>query len=1200
MKSFIISVLSFVLVVGWLSVNAQIEHGGVPASFNFKQLSSDVDQIMIHPPDMNQIMIEDGQNEKNGQMYMVSRLLPVGANMNNCGTWTDLPDGTRIWRLKITSVGAKALSVHYSKLVLPEGAEFFLYNNNRNQVAGSFNHKNNDAFEQGGSTRIIEGETTWLEYVAAPNITEDAIIEIERISYFYRGVNSLIGYYADTKDTGYGDSGNCEVDVNCPEGNNWQTQKKGVAEIYIIDGWSGGFCTGTLINNTSNDGTPYFLTAEHCGGDVSASDMNQWEFYFHFEGATCNYSGAEPSYNTITGCVKRADGPISGGSDFLLLELNCTETDLANINAYNNGWSRSTTGSPSGVGIHHPQGDIKKISTYTSALVVSSYTGSLSNAHWRVTWVETGTNHGVTEQGSSGSPIFNNNKLVVGTLTGGGASCSALTQPDFYGRFDIHWDNTANGSGDAAKLEPWLDPDGTGDETCPGRSPGATSSLTADFNGTPTTVAVGGNVSFTDMSTGGTITSWDWEFEGGTPGTASGANQTVNYPAAGVYNVTLTVSDGTDTDQEIKTDYITVTDGGGGTLNAQFVASEYTIFEGQCINFQDQSTGDPTSWSWSFPGSSTPTSTDQNPTNICYPDAGSYNVTLTVENATDTDTETVNACITVEVNPTIPIAQFEANATVIPVGGVVIFTNLSENGPFDSWAWTFEGGIPATSNDSAPIPITYNEVGMFDVELRCENTGGVQDIEFKNNYIKVIPEATGPPTANFIANYTVIQPGDAINLIDISEGYPYLWEWSIEGGSTTSETTQNVSNVVFAAEGTYDVQLIVRNNEGADTLLKEDYIVVSLADPCNEAPQTNFRAAPRLIEAGQTVFFEDLSTNLPQYWNWNFGNTATPQYSNEASPTDGIVYNIPGIYDVTLSVNNGCGSSTHTKDDYIYVFSGPVSMYCDTLSNIGPNEVTIDYVNPIVGGWGWVGGHNSERIRYYADYFEDYTFDQIQSIIVPVSRSIWGEYQAYTYFKIWDASGDTIGEELASKKVYLRNLHPNFSNVITFDQPVPVEGPFYIGFKLDNSDTDNDGISDDIFVVEIANPRGASESQNTLYMEKSNVWYSCVEYFGFATSLSIKPVACLLDIDQIVLDANISVYPNPARDRINIEIGPDFAGSYALIKLYDITGKLVDIPVSNEANDVYSINLVNVPEGMYLVNIYVDGKMISRKITIEK
>ena len=60
-------------------------------------------------------------------------------------------------------------------------------------------------------------------------------------------------------------------------------------------------CTGNMINNTTNDCTPYFLTADHCADGSSVSNHNQWVFYFNFEASNCNNPGSSPSSNTMTG-----------------------------------------------------------------------------------------------------------------------------------------------------------------------------------------------------------------------------------------------------------------------------------------------------------------------------------------------------------------------------------------------------------------------------------------------------------------------------------------------------------------------------------------------------------------------------------------------------------------------------------------------------------------------------------------------------------------------------------------------------------------------------------------------------------------------------------------------------------------------------------------------------------------------------------
>jgi len=1286
MKRFTLLLLSITLLLVSFNAFSQKSYGGLPISYTNKNLSTDVDRIILQEPDMNLIMQEDMEDEKNGELYKVARMLPISASLDNSGTWDILPDGTQVWRLEIASRGAQALMVLYENFHLVNGSHLYLYNENRKQLLGSYDERTNPINSDYLSTQLIQGEILHLELVVDPGVNIDDIsLDIEGVMYNYRSVDQFIGYYKDGKPTGFGNSGSCNVNINCPEGDNFQTEKKGVAEIYVIDGFSAGFCSGTLVNNTANDGTPYFLTADHCGGDVSAGDFAQWQFYFHFEAPTCSNPGSEPSYESITGCEFRSRGNMTGGTDFLLVELSTTAANIATINGYYNGWDRSTTQSSSGVCIHHPAGDIKKVSTYTDALTIQSYSGCMANSHWFSQWAETVTSWGITEGGSSGSPLFNGaNKLVVGTETGGASYCGAPvgSANDLYGMFSQHW--TANGGTDDVQLEPWLDPTSSSDMQCPGYDPNGSPGdpPVADFSGTPTTVIEGGTVDFTDLSTnsptswswefpGGTpatstaenpsvvyntagvydvtltvtnangsdditmtlyieviadgtltaafsatplvvasggdvtftdesigdVTTWDWEFEGGTPGTSSDQNPVINYPTAGVYSVTLTVSDGTDSDDEIKTGYITVTDD-PDALAAAFIASDYDIIAGECINFNDQSTGFPTSWSWSFPGAQTVTSTNQHPTNICYNTPGIYDVVLQVQNATDQDTYICEDCITVNPDPEMPIADFEADQLTIPVGGVVHFTNLSQNGPFNQWSWTFEGGTPTEYADSAPPPIAYMTPGTYDVELRCRKTNNVQDIEIKEDYITVIPAATTPPVADFMANYTVIQPGDQVNFIDLSSGLPYQWEWEFEGAATGSSTLQNPTGIQYDTEGTYFVKLTVSNNFGVDELTKEAYIIVSEEDPCTEAPTADFVASPRLIAAGESVHFQDLSEGLPSTHTWVFEG-ASPSTSSEGSPTNSITYGTPGIYDVTLTVSNGCGADIITKENYIYVFSGTVQSYCDTLTTVNDGETLNTWVP--TGTWGFLAGHNGDNIKKYANYFNNYTFSQITGVIIPVTYAMYGSYNNYVRFCIWegDENGPVDTLKLGEKKVYIRDLSQGQTNVIMFDEPVDINGPFYAGYEIIYKDEDSDGVNDDLFAVPLVTSRGMNPTNNDLYLNKTSVWYTTNDLYNFSSAIPIKPITCLVDIEQLIADYSFDLYPNPSSGVVTLSV-KDQSYKDIEIEIYDALGRKSETDINTNGFDEYTINMQSYPEGLYIVRIKTNGYVINKKLILSR
>lgn len=528
----IIRYFSIILLLSGIfqAVNAQVSSGGIPPSFLFKSLPTTYDVQKVNPPDMQAIAAEDAQNEKAETPYRIAVNLPVFYTTQNSGTWESLPNGGRIWRLKINCQQAKALTIYYQNFYLPEGGKLFLYSEDKKQLIGAFTNKNNPANGY-FATELIKGESLTFEYVEPANSNSYPGIEINEIAYVYRGVNF------DQKDTE--NSGACEVNVKCPESENWQEKKKGVARILIKKNGSSYWCSGSLVNNTRNDATAYLLTADHCGENVSISDLYQWIFYFNLETESCESVILVSDVKTLTGATKVASGGNGvGGSDFYLVLLN--DEIPSGYDLYFNGWSLSEQPSSNGVCIHHPGGDSKKISTYTEPLVATTYWKSGStNTHWEVGWTETQSGHGVTEGGSSGSPLFDANGRIVGTLTGGESSCLNLSGKDYYGMFSYHW--TSNGTTAADQLKPWLDPDNTGVSVLDGISSNP-NTIYADFTMDADTIPVGGSILFTNTSTG-SILNYNWSFEGGNPQNSTEKNPTaVSFETIGLFTINLTVS----------------------------------------------------------------------------------------------------------------------------------------------------------------------------------------------------------------------------------------------------------------------------------------------------------------------------------------------------------------------------------------------------------------------------------------------------------------------------------------------------------------------------------------------------------------------------------------------------------------------------------------------------------------------------------
>lgn len=451
-----LTVLAVALTTG---LSAQIAEITEPYSFSngIQIFDKDLVSHVVPAPDMGPIIEEDVEREELGEIPFDGRRLTAGWNLNSHGEWLALENGDMLWKLKIHSPGALSLELFYDDFYLPEGAELHLYSEDLTEYIGPYTTTNNSKSGYFSSHRI-HGETTILEYYEPAEVAGLGRISIEDVGYRYRDLGLNDNERADP----------CQVDVNCPEGDDWQDEKHGVVRLRITTAGGGlSYCSGSLINNTALDCTPYVLSAFHCIDDIANSQnlLDQLKFYYNFERSTCG-QGPAPAGQFTEGCqiVARSNNAGGNGSDFVLFEL---DDDIPeNYEPYWNGWNlQSTTISGGGVCIHHPAGDEKKISTSFNNFISTSYGPGGPQAYWRVIWSETESGHGVTEGGSSGSPLFDNNHLIVGTLTGGLSFCNSVQpggqdDPDWYGKISYHWDN--NSGSQVIDLEDLLDPLGTG------------------------------------------------------------------------------------------------------------------------------------------------------------------------------------------------------------------------------------------------------------------------------------------------------------------------------------------------------------------------------------------------------------------------------------------------------------------------------------------------------------------------------------------------------------------------------------------------------------------------------------------------------------------------------------------------------------------------------------------------------------------
>ncbi|TAJ51355.1 MAG: serine protease [Nevskiaceae bacterium] len=437
-----------------------------PAAAGAKALAlATVPRTLLAPAE---VQAEIGRVQGNPLRYAVAETLNLD---QRSGAWDETETGPARWRLRIASEGARSLSLHLRELNLPQGAQLWLYD-------ASGNGDRQGPYDR-DSAAIYQGEL-WLPVVRA----SEAVLEVQLpsaaagelrlgIAEAFHGFRSLsTAGDAEPKASIGSDSGSCNIDVVCSAGNDWRSE---IRSTVLLSTDNVSLCSGSLVSNTAQDDRPLILTANHCG--IRSTNVRTVTAYFNLQSSTCSGNQNGRTDQNLAGATFLAR---DDNSDFTLFTLGSTPPSA--YNAYYAGWdARSGVAPQSGVAIHHPSGDEKKISVYSSPasasddVSIGEGSSSFTVDAWRVVWSQ-----GTTEAGSSGAALWNQDHRVVGVLSGGSASCSARSEPDFFARLERGW--TAN-SASSGQLKAHLDPNSSGCLTLSGKNPGSASPVTSCSSG---------------------------------------------------------------------------------------------------------------------------------------------------------------------------------------------------------------------------------------------------------------------------------------------------------------------------------------------------------------------------------------------------------------------------------------------------------------------------------------------------------------------------------------------------------------------------------------------------------------------------------------------------------------------------------------------------------------------------------------------
>ncbi|MBU8892816.1 MAG: trypsin-like peptidase domain-containing protein [Bacteroidales bacterium] len=427
MKKCIILLFAFISMV---NINAQVitkhvSKGIIENRNNYKKYSS-IKIVKMPSIDVEALLAEDEEEIKLGLPFRFGYSMQVNLNMRNSGNWTEFEDSNRIWTLNIVSKGAYSINLAYDEFYIPEGGQLYIYNMDKTVLQGPITSEYN-THNGNFATDLIQGESIILEYYEPYGVKEKGKIRISKVVHGYKNL------FSETTGV-FGQSDSCNIDVNCPEGQDWEDESNSVAMILVGDN---RICSGALINNTCQDFIPYFLTANHC---VQGENVGTWTFRFQYKSSTCG-GGDDYSYYSYYGASLEAHNSVS---DFALLELNQRPAGYTGITY--SGWSRSSAAPSSAVSLHHPTGDVMKISFENNSPIKTNYPGFSGDNHWQVIFDE-----GTAEGGSSGGPLYDPNHRIIGQLHGGNPGCTSNLN-FWYGSFDVSW----------YLLSDFLDPNNTG------------------------------------------------------------------------------------------------------------------------------------------------------------------------------------------------------------------------------------------------------------------------------------------------------------------------------------------------------------------------------------------------------------------------------------------------------------------------------------------------------------------------------------------------------------------------------------------------------------------------------------------------------------------------------------------------------------------------------------------------------------------
>jgi len=409
---------------------------------------SAIEQVQLPDQDNKSLREQELKRRAPGIAPKFAEPIAVQITPQTHGHWEQLDTGDWVWRVRIFSKNAYSLNLGFTHYQMPPDSRLLLYTSDLKSIQGPFTPADNETHDQ-----------LWTPVL----LGEEVVIEVQTPAQYRAKLKLEVGFVNhDFMNFLANSSQSCNLDVICGAENGWglvDNFRDIIRSVAVISINGSLLCSGFLVNNARQDCRPYFMTADHCG--VRASSAPTVVAYWNYESSVCRQPGSPESGSNGDGMLNDFNTGsefVAGysGSDFTLVKLDDPVSPTAN--AFFAGWDNSDKVPQRAVCVHHPGTDEKRISfenepCYLADEIFVAEPDPDGNFVIVPDW-----DVGTTEDGSSGAPLFNENKHVVGQLYGGLASCSN-DEFDGFGWMHKSWEG--NGT-PQTRLKDWLDPDGLG------------------------------------------------------------------------------------------------------------------------------------------------------------------------------------------------------------------------------------------------------------------------------------------------------------------------------------------------------------------------------------------------------------------------------------------------------------------------------------------------------------------------------------------------------------------------------------------------------------------------------------------------------------------------------------------------------------------------------------------------------------------